>query len=64
MSFSNDDCPETCELTYEPLCGSNGRTYKNKCQLKRDSCFAKTKIVEIHKGECLKSEDDETEERQ
>ena len=64
MSFSNDDCPETCELTYEPLCGSNGRTYKNKCQLKRDSCFAKTKIMEIHKGECLKSDDDETEERQ
>ncbi|KAL9966334.1 hypothetical protein ACROYT_G024388 [Oculina patagonica] len=61
--FSND-CPEKCELIYEPLCGSNGRTYKNLCQLKRDSCLTKTKIVEIHKGECVKSEDDETEERQ
>ena len=25
----------------------------------RDNCFAKTKVVEIHKGECLKSEDDD-----
>lgn len=32
--------------------------------MKRDNCFAKTKVVEIHKGECLKSEDDKTEERE
>jgi len=30
----------------------------------RDNCFAKTKVVEIHKGECLKSEDDKAEEIQ
>ncbi|KAJ7372171.1 Serine protease inhibitor Kazal-type 5 [Desmophyllum pertusum] len=64
-SFSKD-CPVKCEIIYDPLCGSNGRTYKNKCQLKRDNCFAKTKVLEIHKGECFKSGDDgeEIEERQ
>lgn len=62
LALSSNDCPEKCELIYQPLCGSNGQTYKNQCQLKRDSCYSKTKIVEIHKGECLRSEDDETEE--
>lgn len=62
-SFSKD-CPEKCDITYDPLCGSNGRTYKNRCHMARDNCFAKHKVVEIHKGECLKSEDDKAEEIQ
>ena len=32
------------------------------CRLERENCFAETKIVELYKGECLKSEEDEIEE--
>ena len=32
------------------------------CSLERENCFAETKIVELYKGECLKSEEDEIEE--
>ena len=61
-SSLSKDCPEKCEIFYDPLCASNGRTYKNRCNMERDNCFAKTEIVELYKGECLKSEEDEIEE--
>lgn len=54
-------CPEKCDITYDPVCASNGKTYKNMCRLERENCFAKTEIVELYKGECLRSEDDEIE---
>ena len=39
-------CPEI----YDPVCGSNGRTYSNEC-------FARLAEVEvIHKGECTEEE--------
>ena len=61
LSLSKE-CPEKCGIAYDPVCASNGKTYKNMCRLERENCFAETKIVELYKGECLKSEEDEIEE--
>ncbi|XP_068670166.1 turripeptide Lol9.1-like [Montipora foliosa] len=56
------NCPEKCELLYDPVCGSNGRTYKTTCHLERDNCFGrKEKVLVVHKGECLAKEEDEAE---
>lgn len=61
LSLSKE-CPEKCGIAYDPVCASNGKTYKNMCRLERENCFAETKIVELYKGECLKSEEDDIEE--
>uniref|UniRef100_A0A673CQW4 Follistatin-like 1a n=1 Tax=Sphaeramia orbicularis TaxID=375764 RepID=A0A673CQW4_9TELE len=35
------------------VCGSNGRSYRNHCELHRDACVTHTKIHVEHKGHCL-----------
>ena len=62
MLSSLTNCPEKCELLYDPVCGSNGRTYKTTCHLELDNCFGKKeKVLAVHKGECLAKEEDEAE---
>ncbi|KAG8193219.1 hypothetical protein JTE90_005566 [Oedothorax gibbosus] len=35
-----------------PLCGSNGRTFDNECELKRQSCLLRQELNSVHEGEC------------
>ena len=35
-----------------PLCGSNGKTYRNKCELERENCQHKRTTSIKHHGEC------------
>ena len=60
---SPSDCPVKCEVLFDPVCGSNRQTYKTRCHLKRYNCFEKLreKVIVVHKGECLRNEDVETE---
>ena len=59
VGLSLTDCAVRCEIVYEPVCGSDGRTYKNRCFLMRENCMRKIhELNVIHKGEC----DEEAEE--
>ena len=37
-------CPICADETYTPICGDNGKSYANKCWLKRDSCMLQKNI--------------------
>ncbi|XP_054715535.1 agrin-like [Uloborus diversus] len=45
-------CPSSCEPKMQPICGSNGRTFDNECELKRQSCLLRTELTAVHQGEC------------
>lgn len=45
-------CPMDCPETYDPLCGSNGVTYANECNLKSTECQMGTDVIVASYGEC------------
>ncbi|GFY72950.1 follistatin-A [Trichonephila inaurata madagascariensis] len=48
-------CPPTCEPVMRPVCGSDGHTYHNDCDLNRQSCLMKREVTLAYRGECGKS---------
>jgi len=46
------DCPSICTSEYKPVCGSDGKTYINKCELEIATCTSGGKIKLLHDGEC------------
>ncbi|XP_044765426.1 agrin-like isoform X2 [Coccinella septempunctata] len=50
-------CPTTCpnygdHVTSRPVCGSDGVTYTNQCELQQAACLAKTNITIKFSGKC------------
>ncbi|XP_040569850.1 uncharacterized protein [Lepeophtheirus salmonis] len=47
------ECPFACNLIYQPVCGSDGQTYANKCQFESKNCLTSTKTLSIvSQGPC------------
>lgn len=47
-------CNEVCNRLADPVCGSDGNTYANQCELLRESCQNKKNLTVVCKGECVK----------
>ncbi|KAM9803755.1 follistatin-related protein 1-like [Neosynchiropus ocellatus] len=45
-------CLQECEDKENWVCGSNGRSYRNHCQLHRDACLSRVQIHVEHRGSC------------
>ena len=47
-------CPqiEECAGTTNPVCGSNGKSYVNKCVMDVEACTAGKPIDVLHSGVC------------
>ena len=47
------DCPEFCYEDYEPLCGTDGKTYHNECYLQMATCRPGSEnLAVVYGGEC------------
>ena len=49
---SGSDCRSLCPLNYQPLCGSDGLTYDNLCELEAHNCLSKSMVTVVREGEC------------
>jgi hypothetical protein len=50
-----EECQMACPMNYDPLCGTDGETYSNECQLVSFSCMKKTKVGIRHSGACVEA---------
>ena len=47
-------------MLWQPVCGSDDKTYGNECELTSKACLAKSDVVVAHVGECNTSEETTT----
>jgi hypothetical protein len=45
-------CAMPCPRIYLPVCGSDGQTHANRCEMKRYACEHDTELEVVHLGKC------------
>ena len=48
-------CPDVCPQVNEPVCGSDGQTYSNRCELGREACTNNENLRTLYAGACAAS---------
>ncbi|XP_070695421.1 agrin [Pempheris klunzingeri] len=46
------ECPEACPQTSDPVCGSDGHSYRSPCEMRAMGCALQSAIHIQHKGAC------------
>nr|XP_057941190.1 agrin isoform X4 [Doryrhamphus excisus] len=49
---SKCECPQCSDESFSPVCGSDGTTYDNECELRLSSCVQKRRIDAVKAGSC------------
>ena len=46
-------CDTECPEKSKPVCASDGRTYKNKCEMRLRKCLTRKSIAVVHLAACV-----------
>ena len=51
-------CIQRCQDVDQPVCGSDGLSYVNSCELQRQACMLSSDLEVVHSGICIEEEEE------
>jgi hypothetical protein len=48
-----EDCPDACVKIMAPVCGNDGQTYENECELTKSNCAGRRRVLVASAGACV-----------